>query len=70
MFCFLAQSLRFTHGPSGDNLGLLLDNVSVSSVDAVPTPEPAAMLLLGTGLAGVGASVRRRRKTGKGKVVG
>lgn len=66
---FLAQSLRFTHGPSGDNLGLLLDNVSVSSVDAVPTPEPAAMFLLGTGLAGVGASVRRRRKAGKGKVV-
>jgi hypothetical protein len=53
-----------------DNLGLLLGNVSVSSVDAVPAPEPAAMLLLGTGLAGVGASVRRRRKTGKGKVVG
>ncbi|HEX7316959.1 MAG TPA: PEP-CTERM sorting domain-containing protein [Pyrinomonadaceae bacterium] len=66
---FLAQSLRFTHGPSGDNLGLLLDNVSVSSVDAVPTPEPTAMLLLGTGLAGIGASVRRLRKAGKGKVV-
>lgn len=66
---FLAQSLRFTHGPSGDNLGLLLDNVSVSSVDTVPTPEPASMLLLGTGLAGIGASVRRRRKAGKGKVV-
>ena len=66
---FSVQSLTFTHGPSGDNLGLLLDNVSVSSVDAVPTPEPTAMLLLGTGLAGIGASVRRLRKAGKGKVV-
>ncbi len=62
---FLAQSLRFTHGPSGDNLGLLLDNVSVSNVEAVSTPEPAAIFLLGTGLVGVGASARRRRRAGK-----
>ena len=27
-----------------------------------PIPEPATMILLGTGLAGVGATVRRRRK--------
>jgi CHRD domain/PEP-CTERM motif len=31
------------------------------------TPEPATMLLLGTGLAEVAAKVRKRRKASKGK---
>ena len=61
---FFVQSLRFTHGPSGDSFGLLLDNLVVSTVDPEPVPEPATLLLLGTGLAGVGAAARRRRKAG------
>ena len=37
----------------------------ITSAQQSTIPEPATMLLLGTGLAGVGAAARRRRKAGK-----
>jgi hypothetical protein len=62
-----SQNLRFTHGPSGDNIGLLLDNVSVTFQDPAPIPEPATLVLLGSGLAGVVAGAHRRRRGARGR---
>lgn len=66
---FTTQSLSFTPGSTGtynlsfsaaggDNVGPLLDNVTISA--AVPEPATWAMMILGFGAAG---AVMRRRRT-------
>jgi PEP-CTERM motif len=54
--------LRFA-ATGGDNIGMLLDNVSLTSM-SVPTsiPEPGSLALLGLGLFGLGFTRRRKTK--------
>lgn len=47
-------------GVGRDNIGMLLDNIRLGKTD--PVPEPATMLLFGSGLAGLAGARLRRKK--------
>lgn len=52
-FSAIGASIDFTSAPEGCRLEVQ---------DVVGTPEPTTMFLLGTGLMGIGAAIRRARK--------
>ena len=57
----LVGSIYFDQAVGG-NIGLLLDNVCLNRMDANPVPEPTSMLLLASGLGGVAALQRKKRR--------
>lgn len=57
---FLSDNIEIKFAKVGGDQ-VLIDNVSLSSSSSVNTPEPASMLLLGTGLIGLAGYGRRRK---------
>lgn len=50
--------LTFTNNSPNDNIGSVLDNVSIAS--GSPIPEPGTLLMLGPGVLGIGGLLRRK----------
>jgi len=53
-----ANNIIFNHA-GGDNIGIMLDNVSLSKTDV---PEPATLAMFGLGLIGLGFARRRQAR--------